>query len=230
MRLTSAHISAQAALRSNATRAVELLWDSLPAYNRPDVDVWLERVLPVIAATQRQSVTITEAYLASALERPPIGVDAAELVGSAVRAGTDPSEVYSRPFVHIWTALGEGVSYNDAVAAGLAQAKGSAAMDVQLSARATFEAVQQADDGIYGYQRVADGGACDFCQMIDGAYVKSADAMALHNNCGCSLEPLTAPHPRVAKLPSGVAVHDHGELGAVLTSPEHSFTGPSGLT
>ena len=102
-------------------------------------------------------------------------------------------------------------------------------MDVQLSARATFDAVQAADSGIYGYQRVADGSACEFCQRLDGAYVKSASAMALHNGCGCSLEPLTAPHRLAAYLPSGVAVHEHGELGPMLGSPDHSFTGPSGL-
>ena len=106
----------------------------------------------------------------------------------------------------------------------LARATSTAAMDVQLAARATFGAVQEADDGVYGYQRVADGDACEFCQAVDGAYVKSGDAMALHNNCGCSLEPLTVPHPRAARLPDGVAVHEHGELGPMLGDAAHDFT------
>ena len=97
-------------------------------------------------------------------------------------------------------------------------------MDVQLASRATFAAIQDADKTIFGFQRVADGDACAYCRMIDGAYVKRADAMALHNYCGCTLEPLTEPHPSAARLPSGVAVHEHSELGPVLTAPEHVFT------
>lgn len=32
-----------------------------------------------------------------------------------------------------------------------------------------------------------------------------------------------------SKLPETVAVHEHGELGPVLGSPEHDFTGPGDL-
>jgi len=227
--LVRAHISAEHQLRQLVKRATVAIWRGLPGYNRPDLDTWTGSIVPVIEAAQRQSVALTEGYLARALERQPLGLDPAELIGPAVRNGADPAEVYARSFVTVWTALKDGRPYEDAVAAGLARATETAAMDVQLSARATFEAAGQADDNIYGYQRVADGGACAFCQAIDGAYVKSADAMALHNNCGCSLEPLTAPHPLAARLPSGVAVNQHGELGAVLGGADHSFTGPSGL-
>lgn len=210
-------------------QAVEAIWADLPGYDRPNVDQWLSRVLPVVLTAQRSSVALTEAYLAQALGRQPLGVNPSELVGAGVRAGVPPADVYERPFITLWSALGEGRPFADAVGAGLARATATAAMDVQLSMRATAGAVQGADEAIYGYQRVADAGACEFCSAVDGAYVKSGDAMPLHNNCGCGLEPLTAPHPRAAKLPSGVAVHSHGELGAVLGSPEHDFTGPSDL-
>lgn len=190
---------------------------------------FLDAALPVVLTSQRASVALTDAYLASFLNRQPKGVNPEALIGSGVRNGADPREVYRRPFVTVWTALKDGRPFQDAVHSGLARAQSSAAMDVQLSMRATAGAVQQADDGIFGYQRVADGGACAFCLEVDGAYVKDGDAMPLHNNCGCGLEPLTAPHPRAAKLPSGVAVHEHGELGPVLTDPAHDFTTASEL-
>lgn len=227
--LVEAHIEAEKRLRVGTVAAIEAVWKSLPGYDRPDADAFVSRVVPIVLAAQRQSVAVTEAFLGAYLKRPPIGVNPENLIGAAVRNGTPPAEVYQRPFVTVWTALGSGTAYEDAVSAGLARAKEAAAMDPQLSMRATANAVQAADEGIYGYQRAADGGACAFCQEVDGAYVKSADAMALHNNCGCGLEPLTAPHPRASKLPSGVAVHEHGELGPMLIDPAHSFTGPSGL-
>lgn len=203
---------------------MERLWRGLPAYDRKDVDGWLERVVPTVLTAQRASASLVDAFIALSLERQPLGIDTEKLVGAAVRSGTSPEVVYSRPFVNVWSALGNGTAYEDAVASGLARAKSAAAMDTQLSMRAAAGAVQAADDGIFGYQRVADSGACEFCSMIDGAYVKFADASPLHPNCGCGLEPLTAPHPRAAKLPSGVAVHEHGELGPVLTSPDFNFT------
>lgn len=205
------------------------MWTGLGSWDEQDVSRFLSVVVPVVLSGQRQSVALTEAYLARALGRQPLGVEPDVLVGAGVRAGTSPETVYRRPFVTVWSALGAGALFEDAIAAGLARATSTAAMDVQLSMRGTAQAVQEADEGIYGYQRVANPGACAFCSKIDGAYVKSADAMPLHPHCGCGLEPLTSPHSRAAQLPSGVAIHKHGELGAVLSSPDHDFTSQSDI-
>ena len=53
-----------------------------------------------------------------------------------------------------------------------------------------------AAEKIIGWQRAADAEACPFCEMIDGAFVKTADAMALHNGCNCGLEPITVQQPQ----------------------------------
>jgi len=188
-------------------------------------------VLPLVGTAQRTSVALTEAYLANRLRRQPLGLSPERLIGTRARRGTAPEEVYRRPFVTLWGGLGAGKGFEEASGEALARIASTIGMDVQLAFRETAAAVQEADEGIYGYQRVADGGAsCAFCSEIDGAYVKSAEVFPLHNNCGCGLEPLTEPHPRAAWLPSGAAVrenfaiHEHGELGAVLTDPAHEFT------
>lgn len=202
---------------------VERIWQGLPGHDRENVDEWLSRVLPLVGAGQRQSVALTEAFLARSLERQPFGLNPDGLVGAAVRAGTPPEEVYTRPFVTMWASLGNGSLWQDAFGAGLARAKGSAAMDVQLSMRDTATAVGQVDPQIQRFQRVADGEACAFCQEVDGAILNSDDAMPLHNNCGCGIEPLTQAKPVTAK-PAGVAIHQHGELGPVLADPTQNFT------
>lgn len=238
--LAQAHIRAEAQLRRSVVTALTRIWGELPAYNRENVDEWLSRALPAVAAGQRRSIAVTEAYLARALGRQPLGLDREQLMGAAVRAGTAPEDVYQRPFVTLWSSLGEGTPYEDAVAGGLARATSSAAMDVQLSMRATADAVDAVDEGFYGYTRVADPGACEFCLEVDGAYVKASDGfvMALHNNCGCGLEPNTAPHRGAVRLPDGsqvrahqygpltdkVAVEEHGELGPLLVHPDQHFT------
>jgi len=47
-----------------------------------------------------------------------------------------------------------------------------------------------ADEIIWGYQRVADGDACDFCAMLDGAQFRTDDPMPIHPGCGCGVEPV----------------------------------------
>lgn len=231
--LTDAHIRAQARLRGLTVTAVERLWREMRGYDRSDLDAWLATVVPTVGAAQRASVALTDAYLARMLDRAPLGVSADEII-RANRGDVSPEEVYKRPFVTVWSALGAGTLHEDAIAAGLARATGTAAMDVQMAMRATSNTVQAADDGIYGYERVADAGACQFCLEVDTAFVYSADAMALHDRCGCGLEPVTRETrgQRVGQKGQHgkrVAIRQHGELGPVLTDPAHSFTGPSDL-
>ena len=238
--LAEAHIEAQRRLRAVLASIVRRLWAGLPAYNRDNIDEWLSGVVPTVLDFQRASVALTEAFVASVLERPPLGVDPDDLIGAAVRNGTSPEEVYSRPFVTLWSSLGDGKLFEDAYEQALNRAVSASAIDTQLSMRATAAAIERVDASIFGYKRAADPDACDFCRAVDGAYVKAADGyvMALHNHCGCGLEVLTEPHPRAVYLPDGtqirpfqfgplndqVAVHEHGELGPVLASPLHDFT------
>lgn len=220
--LAEAHIVAQQRLRALLARAVAATWQGLPGYDEIDVGPWLDRVVPIVLAAQRQSAALTDAYVARLLGRQPLGVSSDAVTGAAVR-GVPPQDVYRRPFVTVWTALAAGTEWQQAVNAGLARATSTAEMDVQMASFKTYQAVQDADPRIRGYQRVADGGACAFCRTINGAFVKSADAAPLHNRCGCGLEPVlhdVTPTP----LPDGVAVHHHGELGAVLGDPAHDFT------
>jgi hypothetical protein len=246
-RLTEAHILGQQRLRETLVRAVARVWASLAGYDRKDVPAFLAVVVPLVLAAQRQSASLTDAYLARALDRRPVGIDFEQVIGAAVRGGTSPETVYERPFITTWTGLKDGKLFEDAYADGLDRATTAAATDVQLAMRATAAKVQDAD-GLFGFARRADADACPFCKLLDGAYVKRADAFPMHPHCGCGLEPLTEPHPGAVKLPDGtrireyqggplvatplpegVAVHEHGELGPVLTDPEHHFTGEEAL-
>lgn len=220
------HIRAEARLRDYVRRLVEGAWVALPGHDRENVPQFLAAVVPSITAAQVFSARMTDAHVARSQRRRPTGVPRDRVSGPAIRKGTPPEVVYERPFTTLWTGLAGGATYTDAFGAATARLRATAAMDMQLSARAAFEAIEELEPSVFGYQRVADGDACEFCQEVDGAYVKAADgfAMALHNNCGCSLEPLDKPHRGAVNLPDGTAVRDHGELGPVLGSPDHDFT------
>jgi hypothetical protein len=250
--LAQAHILGELRLRRLVAAAVERIWRELPGHDRENVDEWLSLVLPIVVAAQRQSASLTEAYLARERRRQPLGVDLAGVTGAAVRNGAQPAEVYERPFVTLWGKLGAGTPFADAFSAGLSRATASAATDVQLSMRATASAVGQADPGIYGFERVPDGDACELCLIASTQRYHVEDLAPIHDRCGCTVAPITEPTGQVinrdlyrqlksegamdritdqrqrAQLrESGidaVAVRSHGELGPVLTDAAHDFT------
>jgi ribosomal protein S18 acetylase RimI-like enzyme len=81
---------------------------------------------------------------------------------------------------------------------------------------------------IVGFQRVADGDACAFCGEIDGAFLKSDDPMPLHNNCGCSVEPVTGDDYRARKVakakPGGLPSRTAAGLPPPPASPYWQMT------
>jgi hypothetical protein len=227
--LAEAHILLQAKLRGFTKQAIAEVWRSLPAHNTENLDEWVARVVPVVLAAQRQSVHLTDAYLARAMNREPLGVNPDDLIGAKVRNGTSPEEVYKRPFIATWAALGAGTALGAALDTGEARATSSGAMDVQLSMRATLTAVGGMDEQIVGYVRVPDGGACALCEALAGSFSSSDNLMPIHNNCGCGAEPVsrmvhTAGEPDMTFDGVTAAIRDHGELGPVLVDASQHFT------
>jgi hypothetical protein len=233
--LAQAHIAGQQQIRSFAAAAVAGAWTALPHHDESNVPTFLNTVVPVVAAAQRASVTLTEAYLARSIGRQPVGVNIDDLIGSAVRNGTPPSEVYRRPFVTVWSALKDGKPYTDAVHAGLARATTAAETDVQLSMRQTLTAVGQSDRVILGYRRIPDATACEFCRLVAGQRYRTDQLMPIHPHCGCSVGVITAenrhefhgnPKNDLSVIGDGVnaAVVQHGELGPLLVDGTQKFT------
>jgi hypothetical protein len=237
--LVRAHIEIEQRLQAASSAQIASVWWQLGSWRDEDVERFLSRAMPITKAAQRQSVIATNAYVAAYLKQAPKGVPV-EKVLSNVRNGVPSEEVYARPFKTLWTRLGNSETFESAMAAAMQQLNASATMDPQLAMRETADWLDRNDTGFYGYTRVADPGACAFCLEVDGAYVKADEGfvMALHNGCGCGLEPNEDPHEGAVFLPDGteirdyqygplndnVAVREHSELGPMLADPNHQFT------
>jgi hypothetical protein len=247
-RLANSHVLAQERLRRLTKQAVAAIWASLPGYNERDVEPWLAAVLPVILGAQHRSVVLTDGYLARRMNRLPLAIPPDTIIAK-VRGDTSPEEVYRRPFAE--------VPWEDAVAQGLDRAESAAVTDVQMAMRQTAADVGARDDGIVGYERVLDGDACDLCQIASTQRYHSEDLLPIHNNCGCSVEPIVGEdvgqvinpqllrelkqqgaltkvtqqrqRARAREKATKVAVREHGELGPTLTDAADNFTGPSDL-
>lgn len=230
----AAHIEAQRRLRAFVVTGLEARWRTLPAYDEENVPAWLRAARPIVGGAQRQSAYYTSAFLASVAGEPAIPPNLAAVTGAAVRAGAELDEVYRRPFVTLWTKLGEGTAYDDALAAGLARATSSGATDVQLTMRATLADIGERSERIDGYQRIPDGNACELCLLASTQRYRTGDLMPIHNGCGCGVDVILSdfdPKPevepdRLAEMADSgleITVREHGELGPVLANAAHSF-------
>lgn len=235
--LAAVQIQAKQRLQDLVASAVSAAWGSLAHHDKAQVDEFLTTVIPLSAAANQQSVQLTEAFLARSLGATPVGLNASQII-AGIRNGATPEEVYTRPFVTVWSALKRGVGWEQAVKMGQDRASSAAAMDVQLSFTHTLRAAGDSSwgDRIVGYQRVPDSGACDFCQIASGMLYHTDDLMPLHLHCGCGVDVVQADSARSFTTATSrfsgaggtnVAVHDHGELGPLLTNADDHFTGPS---
>lgn len=240
--LTLRYQQTLAQLRDRAALLVASQWDRLGHYDQEDIAPFVDAAVPIVTAAQSRAVTLTDGYLARLTGRTPLGIVTTDLVGAAVRNGTDPTTVYGRAFITVWSALKNGDTWQAAVEAGRARIDSAARMDVALSTRAAARMIGQEDDRIVGYQRVPDGNSCEFCDLVSGQRYTTDDLMPLHNNCGCTVEPIlvserhrfTGVEANDLSIPvsrDGItaAVREHGELGPVLVNGDDHFTGPDDL-
>jgi hypothetical protein len=244
-RLTANYQGALKRTRSHVADLVGAQWSGLGTYNKSDVPRFLNRALPIVAAGQARAVALTNAYLGRQIGTGPQGVDVAALGGAAVRNGADPTTVYTRPFITVWAALGNGDDLQQAIDSGYARVTSTADMDVALSMRDSMLAfgfaLALSDPGgqsqIVAWRRVAESSCCEYCQMLDGVHTGPSQPQPLHNRCGCTAEPITRAtadaHPSILDgLLLGLAgavigqtlIQEHGELGPVITQNGDSFT------
>lgn len=241
VRAIEANISASAQVRDRVLTFVATVWDGLTSWRTPDIDRFVAAVLPVVLAGQRQMAALTDAYLAQVAQLvlgqgAPVGVPVDEVTGEALR-GVPPEDVYTRPGITIWTALSLGKPLDRAVAEGRHRALTIAATDLQLARTRTAQRVLSRDRRVIGYRRTLTGSEnCPLCELASRNVYRRGDLMPIHARCDCSQAPVYGNADPGADLaaperPQGieVAVHEHGEIGPVLTVAGEHFTGPSDL-
>ena len=238
-------------VRKRVSARVERNWRTLGSWDQADVDRFLAATLPVVDAGQRRTVSLTDAYLARVTGGRTVGLPAGELVGAGVRNGTPPAEVYRRPFVQLWSALGAGAQFMDAMSAAGVRAAQSAATDVSLTMRdaaTEFEIATQADVEIIGWERVLDPDACAFCAAAStqryeypnptrlvGLQEKFGvdDGWPMHANCQCSIAPVFKENDRAirdfnARTLANMKKANEGQPGNYWASKKFRVDGRTG--
>jgi hypothetical protein len=171
-----------AGIRASTANAVMAQWDQLPNYEKPVTESFARRVTPIVASGQLLAARTTAAYIGRRTGLRMPAMTAAAVTGQAAR-NVDPLEEYQRPFGHMWSALGDGTAYPDAVKMGRARLGIYVVTDVWLAMRAATEVIDKATPKITSWVRVADGGACPDCSAADGMETSAAGDLAGHPNC-----------------------------------------------
>ena len=209
-------------VRNRVSTRVDRTWRDLGSWDDADVARFQARVLPVVQAGQRRTVALTDAYLARATRTRPVGLVADDLIGAAVRNGTDPADVYRRPFVQLWSALSNGAQFMDAMNAAGVRAAQSASTDVSLTMRASadaFGAQADTESKIIGWERVLDPDACAYCATASTQRYKSANLDPLHANCVVGTTVVESSSARNA-----TRRRYRGELVIIRTALGHELT------
>jgi hypothetical protein len=252
LRLTDNYMGTTARIRATLVKQVEALWLASPDYRDGDIANLVARLVPMVQAGQLQLANLTSVYLAQqatllrGIPYAPARVDRAAM---ADIRGVPDREVFRRPAVTMYTELKAGKNMGEAVQAGAARLVSITGTHLQLAkttqAQKSFEA-----SGATFFRRVLSGSEnCKICVLAATQRYRVAIKPAVHPGCDCGVAEL---HPKenpgktidpallsaVTELESKdgkldprdlITIHEHGELGPVLTWRKHAFTGPAAL-
>lgn len=248
------HQAAVAAVRARVLSFARIAWAAQGSYRDADVDRLVSLIVPRVLAGQVQVAQLTAVYIATLTGTAAAVVDRAVVLNGR---GVEPSEVYRRPAVEVYTALAGGKSFADAVKAGGLRLLSLIGTDMQMaSVRQARESMGAAR--VVGFRRVLTGREnCALCTLAATQRYHRESLMPIHPGCDCTVAAVTNPasfdqdaeleqaHEAIgdrfgqARVDRGgrdpldyrkaILVREHGEIGPVLTLKEHQFTGPSDL-
>ncbi|MGW3545888.1 VG15 protein [Nocardia niigatensis] len=191
--------SAVASLAVIADADVDALWAQIT--NAPDMRAALMDILPALIDTYGSAAAAFAAdwydNLAEEAELPArFTAVPAELTstGAESLAGWTTSALFSE----VPTRGAAQLNFD------LARSRLTGGLQLRIAnaARDTITGSSIADPRADGWQRVASGGGCGFCQMLAGrgtVYRKATVDFASHDHCGCTAVPAWGGRPRPVK-------------------------------
>lgn len=175
-------------IRTTTGIAVARIWTAMPNHAADTQDAFARQATPVVKAGQDRAVSLTVAFIA-ALTGITAKTDRPAIIGSAAVDLTSPFKAFGH-------ALNDGQDINAALAAGADAARSAGQDAVTWASRSSGTAFDHSDQ-VIGWERIPDGGACDWCVLVAGQTYKTADTAAFgHRDCGCEASPLTQDRPQ----------------------------------
>lgn len=179
-----------------------------------DYAVWLEAVVPAVAAAQALMVRLTAAYLGAfessergRVVRPP-QLEPQQYVGRD-RNGVPIQESWVSPPIKAKIAMSEGKTIPEASIIGYETSANLIRLDSYASARNAMRDHMQQSEVIIGYRRVeGDEPTCGGClAAIDNDVLSATEDFATHPGCDCVAEPVYGDVDDLFQHPSGQEIY-----------------------
>jgi len=260
--LADAYQAVSGRLIESAGAAARNLFVNLPDWRDANKETFIKALSLQMRGTKREA-----ANLANAFYREIAKIDGQKFVGRRISAndistetlrnGATETEVYSRPFVDMYTALSKGATMSEAIEKGAFRAVDLARTEVQLARRNAGLIARNGNTNIVGYLRTLSGAEnCALCYVASTQRYNRGDLMPIHPGCDCGEMPiygntdtgqiidqerLDATHQAINERFGRfdlsareidyrqITIHQHGELGPVLTVKGQHFTGPDDI-
>ena len=247
--MSTAYQTATQQLRSRLLQFSDAVWQKLPGIDDQDLDWLVAQLVPKVLAGQVQIATLTAADIARDLGVTPALVDRDEVTNGR---GVPPETVYARPIVTVRTALARGEQFSSALQRGQNRMRSLVSTDLQMAKVRQADASLEAA-GATQYRRVLVGAKnCALCAIASTQRYHVGNLLPIHPGCNCGVEPIesSSPLPQVIEPElledthgavqriTGVSdrggrspdyrklllVHEHGEIGPMLTWRGQKFT------
>lgn len=249
--------AATAGLKDSATGAATAAWGGFTGWYSAEKVAQQAQDMSVLSTSAQDAVTAMFArYVAElvAMLRGETRVDVPDVRLQPVRRGADLVRVHARPaevFKENFALVGDEFT---ALERSIQRSVQLIETDIMLAARQAQQDAMVALE-VTHYRRVlrpelSDSGPCGLCVVASDRIYKVSDLLPLHDRCACQTVPVVEgldPGARInaedlKRLYAGagssgaadlkrtrVSVNEHGELGPVLTTRGHRFTGPEDL-
>lgn len=174
-----------------AGQLAKFAFENLGSWRDADLLRYLARINPALSGVKLKAAQSTVAFYKALADlngedftHPAL--TAADVTTSALRNGVPNNVVYNRPFVDLRTALSQGKSMTEAIAAGGRRAQSLASTEVQLARRGAGLKARNANDRIVGYIRTLTGNEnCALCTIASTQRYRRGDLLPIHPGCDC---------------------------------------------
>lgn len=236
-------------VRSVVAEFARTVWISADSWRDADVDRLVNVILPQVQAGQIQVANLTTAYVAAQAGEQAVPVVVSDILAARK---ADPSVVYRRPAVQLYTALSNGATLTQAVTQSTNRLLSIVNTDLQLAMTHQERASYSAGKFEYTVRTLTGRENCALCLIASTQRYRVKDLRPIHPGCDCGSKPVTADYDPGQVINPGfldqvseamraefggvsystedifelVTVREHGELGPMLTWKGQKFTGP----
>lgn len=244
--LADAQAAATGKVTDTLQKAVYKIWEGFTDwYDDAAVYDRVQKSVTLVEAAQGQTRKQAESYLRSVFKLLDLDSPFVPDFGMLEypRHGVAPETVWERPAILNRYLISTGMSPTEAMQQVLSRVQEMAVKEVQLAQREHSGQVMSMTAGVVGYRRIVHPersrtGVCGLCLVAADRIYQSDELMPLHDNCKCTVLPVTTDHDPGLKLNAEdlnrlytaggstyasdlsairVQTYTSGELGPILT-------------